>query len=207
MNQKNSLGLDICFKDLNDPIKLFEEWFYQAKKTEINDPNALALATADKLGIPTVRMVLLKNFNNNGFIFYTNFNSKKSIDLKENPNASLCFHWKSILRQIRISGKVSNVSDAEADKYYNSRGYDSRIGGWASDQSKILKDRQDLYNSIKEYEKKYPDKNNVPRPSHWSGWCLNPDSIEFWLDGKSRIHERLKYIKNNNTWEKVLLSP
>ena len=207
MNEKNSLGLDYCFKDLDNPLDLFKEWYAEAKKTEINDPNALSVATVDENGAPSVRMVLLKDFSVKGFVFYTNLNSKKSEDIKKNPQVSICFHWKSILRQIRISGKVSNVSDAEADIYYNSRGYDSRIGAWASDQSKILKDRQDLYNSIKEYEKKYPDKNNVPRPSHWSGWCLNPDSIEFWLDGKSRIHERLKYIKNNNTWDKVLLSP
>ena len=207
MNEKNSLGLDYCFKDLDNPLDLFKEWYEEAKKTEINDPNALSVATVDENGAPSVRMVLLKDYSVKGFVFYTNLNSKKSEDIKKNPQVSICFHWKSILRQIRISGKVSNVSDAEADKYYNSRGYDSRIGAWASDQSKILKNRQDLYNSIKEYEKKYPDKNNVPRPSHWSGWCLNPDSIEFWLDGKSRIHERLKYIKNNNIWEKVLLSP
>ena len=208
MNQKNSLGLDICFKDLNDPIKLFEEWFYQAKKTEINDPNALALATADKLGIPTVRMVLLKNFSNNGFIFYTNFNSKKSVDLKQNPNASLCFHWKSILRQIRITGKIYKVSDDEADDYYKTRSYGSRIGAWASNQSSILNKREDLYKSIKDYKKKYPDENNVPRPKNWSGWNLKPNSIEFWLDGEDRIHQRLKYIKKEKgNWEKFLLNP
>ena len=208
MNQKNSLGLDICFKDLDDPIKLFEEWFYQAKKTEINDPNALALATADKLGIPTVRMVLLKNFNNNGFIFYTNFNSKKSIDLKENPNASLCFHWKSLLRQIRITGKIYKVSEDEADAYYKTRSYGSRIGAWASNQSSILNNREDLYKSIEDYKKKYPNENNVPRPKNWSGWNLKPNSIEFWLDGEDRIHQRLKYIKKENgTWEKILLNP
>ena len=208
MNQKNSLGLDICFKDLDDPIKLFEEWFYQAKKTEINDPNALALATADKLGIPTVRMVLLKNFNNNGFIFYTNFNSKKSIDLKENPNASLCFHWKSLLRQIRITGKIYKVSEDEADAYYKTRSYGSRIGAWASNQSSILNNREDLYKSIEDYKKKYPNENNVPRPKNWSGWSLKPNSIEFWLDGEDRIHQRLKYIKKENgTWEKFLLNP
>ena len=208
MNQKNSLGLDICFKDLDDPIKLFEEWFYQAKKTEINDANALALATADKLGIPTVRMVLLKNFNNNGFIFYTNFNSKKSIDLKENPNASLCFHWKSLLRQIRITGKIYKVSEDEADAYYKTRSYGSRIGAWASNQSSILNNREDLYKSIEDYKKKYPNENNVPRPKNWSGWNLKPNSIEFWLDGEDRIHQRLKYIKKENgTWEKFLLNP
>ncbi len=208
MNQKNSLGLNKCFKDLDDPLKLFEEWFEEAKKTEINDPNALALSTADKTGIPSVRIVLLKSFSKNGFVFYTNFNSKKSIELKENPNASLCFHWKSLLRQIRISGKILKVSDEEADIYYNSRSYGSKIGAWASEQSSILKTRDELYKSIKEYKKKYSDENNVPRPKHWSGWCLNPDNIEFWLDGESRIHQRLKYerIKNKN-WQKYLLYP
>ena len=208
MNQKNSLGVDKCFKDIADPIKLFEEWFNEAKKTEINDPNALALATADKTGIPSVRIVLLKSFNNDGFVFYTNFNSKKSNDLKENPEASLCFHWKSLLRQIRISGNVSKVLDNEADEYYKTRSYGSRIGAWASNQSSVLNNRDELYKSIEGYKKKYPDENNVPRPKHWSGWCLNPDNIEFWLDGENRIHQRLKYIKiNSRNWQKYLLSP
>jgi len=207
MNQKNSLGIDKCFKDIADPIKLFEEWFNEAKKTEINDPNALALATADKSGIPSVRMVLLKSFNNKGFTFYTNFNSKKSSDLKENPEASLCFHWKSLLRQIRISGNVSKVLDKEADAYYNTRSYGSRIGAWASNQSSVLNNRDELYKSIEDYKKKYPDENNVPRPDYWSGWNLKPTSMEFWLDGKDRIHQRLKYKKKDQSWEKFLLNP
>ena len=153
MNQKNSLGVDKCFKDIADPIKLFEEWFNEAKKTEINDPNALALATADKSGAPSVRMVLLKSFNNEGFVFYTNFNSKKGDHLKENPEASLCFHWKSLLRQIRISGNVSKVLDKEADAYYKSRSYGSRIGAWASNQSSVLNNRNELYESIEYYKK------------------------------------------------------
>ena len=207
MNQKNSIGIDKCFKDIADPIKLFEEWFNEAKKTEINDPNALALATADKSGIPSVRMVLLKSFNNKGFTFYTNFNSKKSSDLKENPEASLCFHWKSLLRQIRISGNVSKVLDKEADAYYNTRSYGSRIGAWASNQSSVLNNRDELYKSIEDYKKKYPDENNVPRPDYWSGWNLKPTSMEFWLDGKDRIHQRLKYKKKDQSWEKFLLNP
>ena len=208
MNQKNSLGIDKCFKDIADPIRLFEEWFNEAKKSEINDPNALALATADKSGFPSVRMVLLKDFNNKGFVFYTNFNSKKSNDLKENPKASLCFHWKSLLRQIRIFGDVSKVSDKEADSYFNTRSYGSRIGAWASKQSSVLNNRDELYKSIEDYKKKYPDENNVPRPNYWSGWNLNPTSIEFWLDGKDRIHHRLKYIKKEDqSWEKFLLNP
>ena len=207
MNQKNSLGIDLCFKDLDNPIELFVHWFNEAKKTEINDPNALALATAGKNGIPSVRMVLLKDFNEKGFVFYTNLNSQKSNEIKYNPNASMCFHWKSILRQVRITGKLSNVSDEDADNYYNSRSYGSRIGAWASNQSSVLKSRDELLKSIEEFKKKYPENLEVPRPSHWSGWNLVPTEIEFWLDGKNRIHERLRYKNTNNKWEKSLLSP
>ena len=208
MNQKNSLGLNNCFLDLDDPIELFKVWMDEAKKSEPNDPNALSLATSNKDNLPSVRMVLLKEFNQKGFVFYTNLNSQKGIELKENPNAAMCFHWKSLLRQIRISGKITQVEDSVADQYYNSRGYDSRIGAWASKQSKELKNRDELENSIKEFKKKFNDKNNVPRPDHWSGWNLSPKRIEFWLDGDSRIHERLNYtIDKSGNWIKSLLSP
>ena len=208
MNQKNSLDIDLCFKDLDNPIDLFADWFNEAKKTEINDPNALALATVGENGIPSVRMVLLKDFNEKGFIFYTNLNSRKSNEIKSNPNASMCFHWKSLLRQVRIIGELSNVSDADADNYYNTRSYESRIGAWASNQSSVLKSRDELLKSIEEFKKKYPHEKKIPRPKHWSGWNLNPIEIEFWLDGKDRIHERLLYTrKDNDKWKKVLLSP
>ena len=208
MNQKNSLGLDECFGELDDPFQLFEEWFNEAKKSEINDPNALALGTADKSGVPNVRMVLLKGFSDKGFVFYTNLNSKKSGDLKNNPNASMCFHWKSLLRQIRIVGTITNVSNKEADDYYNSRAYGSRIGAWASNQSTVLKNREELYESIENFKKKFPDEKKVPRPDYWAGWSLSPNEIEFWLDGDNRIHQRLKYLKlGNKSWKKVLLSP
>ena len=208
MNQKNSLGLNKCFLDLNDPFELFEKWFAEAKKKEINDPNALALGTASKDGIPSVRMVLLKGFDKNGFVFYTNLNSQKGNELKENPNATMCFHWKSLLRQIRIVGTLKQVDDETADDYYNTRAYESRIGAWASNQSNILKSRDELLNSIENYKKKYSDKDNVPRPDYWSGWNLKPASIEFWLDGDNRIHERLKYtLDKNNNWIKNLLNP
>jgi pyridoxamine 5'-phosphate oxidase len=208
MNQKNSLSLNNCFLDLDDPIQLFEIWMDEAKKSEPNDPNALSLATSNKDNIPSVRMVLLKEFSQNGFIFYTNLNSQKGNELKENPKAAMCFHWKSLLRQIRISGKITQVEDKIADQYYNSRSYESRIGAWASNQSSKLVNRDELVNSIKKYKHKYNDENNVPRPSHWSGWNLSPSSIEFWLDGDSRIHERLKYtIDKNGNWIKSLLSP
>ncbi len=208
MNQKNSLGLDNCFKDLENPIELFNEWFNEAKKTEINDPNALALATSSKDGAPSVRIVLLKGFDQNGFVIYTNLDSKKSIDIKSNPNAAMCFHWKSLLRQIRITGQITKVPDEDADLYFKSREYESRVGAWASKQSSVLKNREELYQEIENYKKKYSDKNNVPRPSYWSGWNLNPNEVEFWLDGKDRIHQRLKYIKSQNgIWNKCLLSP
>ena len=207
MNQKNPLGLNSCFLDLDDPIELFKLWMDDAKKSEPNDPNAVSLATSNN-NFPSVRMVLLKDFSQNGFVFYTNLNSQKGNELKTNPKASLCFHWKSLLRQIRINGVVTQVANDVADKYYNSRSYDSRIGAWASKQSKELTSRDQLVDSIKEYKDKYNDENNVPRPSHWSGWILSPQSIEFWLDGDSRIHERLKYvIDRNGQWIKSLLSP
>ena len=208
MNQKNSLGLNNCFLELDDPIQLFNEWMEEAKKTEPNDPNAVSLATSNTNNIPAVRMVLLKDFNKNGFIFYTNLNSQKSNELRENPYAAMCFHWKSLLRQIRIEGKISLVPDKVADEYYASRAYESRIGAWASNQSKELKTRDQLLETIKDYKKKFSDEKNVPRPSHWSGWNLTPNSIEFWLDGDNRIHERLKYSKNSSgQWTKSLLSP
>jgi len=208
MNQKNSLGLNKCFLDLNDPFELFEKWFGEAKKKEINDPNALALGTATKDGIPSVRMVLLKGFDKKGFIFYTNLNSQKGDEIKKNPYATMCFHWKSLLRQIRIVGKLNQVDNKTADDYYNTRAYDSRIGAWASKQSSILKSRDELLNNLKKYKNKFNDKDNVPRPDYWSGWCLKPSSIEFWLDGDNRIHERLKYtLKGDNNWIKNLLSP
>ena len=207
MNQKNPLGLNSCFLDLDDPIELFKLWMDDAKKSEPNDPNAVSLATSNN-NFPSVRMVLLKDFSQNGFIFYTNLNSQKGNELKENPKAAMCFHWKSLLRQIRINGVVTQVADDVADKYYNSRSYESRIGAWASKQSKELTSRGQLIDSIKEYKDKYNDENNVPRPSHWSGWILSPQSIEFWLDGDGRIHERLKYVKDRNSqWIKSLLSP
>jgi len=208
MNQKNSLGLNNCFLDKNDPIDLFEAWMNEAKKTEPNDPNAVALGTSDQNNSPSIRMVLLKDFNKEGFVFYTNLNSQKGNELKNNPKTAMCFHWKSLLRQVRINGTVKKVSDKVADEYYYSRGYESRIGAWASKQSSILSNRDELLNSIEEYKKKYDNKDKVPRPNHWSGWNLTPSSIEFWLDGDSRIHERLKYNKDEaGNWTKSLLSP
>ena len=153
MNQKNSLGLNNCFLDKKDPIDLFEAWMNDAKKTEPNDPNAVALGTSDQDNSPSIRMVLLKDFNKDGFIFYTNLNSQKGNELKKNPKASMCFHWKSLLRQVRINGTVQKVSPKMADEYYSSRSYESRIGAWASKQSSILNNRDELLSSIENIKK------------------------------------------------------
>ena len=210
MNQKsgqNSLGLDNCFEDDANPIVLFKKWIAAAEKSEINDPNALSLATVSPEGVPSVRMVLLKGLSEKGFVFYTNFNSKKGNDLKNNPNASMCFHWKSIRRQVRVSGKVSTVDKEEADKYFSSREYGSKIAAWASSQSKTMNSRNDFTNKVKEFEKKFHDKDNVPRPPHWSGWRVNPEQIEFWLEAKNRTHQRLNYVLKDGDWIKEILYP
>jgi len=210
MNQKsgqNSLGLDICFEDEANPIVLFKKWFAVAEKSEVNDPTALSLATSSSDGIPSVRMVLLKGLSDSGFIFYTNFDSKKGNDLKNNPNASMCFHWKSIRRQIRVSGKVSSVDKKEADEYFVSRDYGSKISAWASSQSKVMKNRNEFLDKIKVFEKKFSDNKNVPRPPHWSGWRIIPNEVEFWLEAKNRSHQRLNYRKENDKWIKEILYP
>ena len=152
-------------------------------------------------------MVLLKGFDNNGFVFYTNLNSQKGNELKDNPNATMCFHWKSLLRQIRIVGTLKLVDNKTADDYYNSRAYESRIGAWASSQSEVMKHRDEFEEKIKEFKKKYPDENKVPRPSYWSGWALTPYKIEFWKDVKNRLHQRLCYSRIGDSWSKELLYP
>ena len=207
MNQKNSLGLDSCFMDLNDPLELFKIWMAEAEKKEIRDPTSSSLATTNNAGQPNVRMVLLKGLSHKGFVFYTNLNSSKSHDLKENPKAAMCFHWKSFNRQIRILGSVTQVDVREADLYFNSRSYESKISAWASDQSKPMKQRSELLKKIEDLNEKYKDEKNVPRPPHWSGWCLKPSSIEFWLHKDNRIHERLRYNKIANDWKKEILYP
>jgi len=193
--------------DLDNPFELFNIWMKEAKKKEINDPNALSLATSNSKNEPNVRMVLLKGLSLKGFVFYTNLNSPKSQDLKHNPKAAMCFHWKSLQRQVRVSGTITQVEEKEADLYFNSRPYESRIGAWASDQSKGMNKREEFLEKINEYKIKYKDKKKLPRPKHWSGWCLNPSSIEFWLGDKYRIHERLKYNKILNNWKKEILYP
>jgi len=207
MNKKNNLGLESCFMDEDDPFVVFKHWMLEAEKNEINDPNAVALATVNESNQPDVRMVLLKEFDSNGFIFFTNLNSKKGTDLTKVPKASMCFHWKSILRQVRIAGAISLISDTEADKYFNSRPYLSKIGAWSSNQSSPMENRDAFLKKIEEYKNKFKDQNNIPRPKHWSGYLLSPNRIEFWKDVEGRLHQRLEYLKVSNSWKKQILYP
>src|SRR3954451_344665 len=173
----------------NDAFGLFRQWIADAEKSEPEDPNAMALATADASGVPSVRMVLLKGIDERGFVFYTNLESRKGVQLAENPNAALCFHWKSLKRQIRVEGPVEVVSDAEADEYYHSRPRGSQIGAWASRQSRPLEGRWELEKRVAEFTAKHAI-GTIPRPPHWSGFRVLPSRIEFWHDRPFRLHDR-----------------
>ncbi|MDZ4762675.1 MAG: pyridoxamine 5'-phosphate oxidase [Alphaproteobacteria bacterium] len=177
-----------------DPFALFVEWLQDARASEPIDPNAMALATADELGAPDVRMVLLKDVSPEGFVFYTNSQSRKGLQIEENPVAALCFHWKSLRRQVRISGRVSGVSEAEADAYFASRTKDSQIGAWASDQSRAMGERVELERKLSDYASKYGAE-TTPRPPHWKGYRVAPSRIEFWRDGAFRLHDRLEFTR------------
>lgn len=190
------------------PIPLFKEWLEEAKNSEINDPGAMALATADANGKPSVRMILLKQVDELGFKFHTNCESKKGIQLHENPYAALCFHWKSLRKQIRVEGKIEHVSESEADAYFENRPYARQVGAWASQQSRPLKSRASLENDIKKMQEQYPENIKVPRPSYWVGYRLIPQNIEFWWDNPDRLHDRLLYTKNNaGEWDVTRLYP
>ena len=189
-----------------NPLSLFEEWFEEAKKSEINDPNAMNLATISPDGKPNSRIVLLKSYNNQGFIFYTNSNSKKGRALENNTNVALNFHWKSLQRQIRIEGAVSVIDNAEADEYFNSRPLGSRIGAWASMQSEELDDRSSLLHRVKEFEKKFQN-TNINRPPHWNGYIVKPELIEFWQDMPFRLHDRVEFRKKEKNWISRKLYP
>jgi pyridoxamine 5'-phosphate oxidase len=189
-----------------EPFGTFTQWFAEAGTTEPNDPNAMILATATAAGKPSARTVLLKAWDERGFVFYTNLDSRKSQELKENPNAALLFYWKILHRQIRIEGTISLVDNAQADAYYASRPRGSRIGAWASAQSRPLADRETFDRAIQATETRFPD-DAIPRPPFWSGWRLTPDYFEFWQDQQYRLHDRLTYTRTNDGWVPGRLYP
>jgi len=188
----------------SDPFALFESWYAEARTAE-RDPTAMALATATKDGAPSVRMVLLKGADRRGFVFYTNLESRKSLELAANPRASLCLWWQAIRRQVRIDGHVEPVSEAEADAYFASRHYGSQIGAWASLQSRVLESRAELERRVADYEAHYPE--TVPRPPNWSGFRVVPDAIEFWRELPDRLHERLLFTAKGGAWGVTRLYP
>jgi len=189
-----------------DPFAKFSDWLSEATEKEPDNPTAVALATADASGAPSVRMVLLKGFDEKGFVFYTNLESRKGRELTENPRAALCFHWKSLARQVRVEGAVTPVSDEEADTYYASRARDSRIGAWASQQSRPMSGRFDLEKAVAKFAARYAI-GDVPRPSYWSGFRIAAERLEFWTDKPFRLHERLIFEREGDGWRNETLFP
>ena len=189
-----------------DPIELFQRWLADAETREPGDPSATALATADSTGMPSVRMVLLRGIDQDGFVFYTNLTSRKAKELQANPRAALCFHWKSLDRQVRVSGDVEPVSAEEADAYFATRERTSQIGAWASRQSEPLEGRFKLEARVAKYTAKF-GLGKIPRPSFWSGYRLRPLEIEFWQKRAFRLHERVLYHRSENGWETLMLYP
>lgn len=190
-----------------DPFALFETWFAEAQAAEPNDPNAMALATVAPDGMPSLRMVLLKGHGRDGFVFYTNRESRKAGELSATPKAALLFHWKSLRRQVRIEGPVSLASDAESDAYFASRGRDSQLGAWASDQSRPLADRATFEARLGEMSARFAG-SAVPRPPHWGGYRVVPERIEFWQDRAHRLHERRLFVRSDGGgWAEGLLYP
>ena len=202
MNQKkyktNKLGLNTCFLDKKNPFELFKAWMTKAKKTEINDPNALALATVNRNKQPSVRMVLLKGLTNAEFVFYTNYSSDKAVHVDVNPKVSMLFFWAGLQRQIRIRGTLSKITSKESDDYFNSRPRSSQIGAWASQQSEILNNPMELAERVKELEAKFPT--NIPRPEFWGGYALSPTYFEFWQGRPSRLHDRVCADLRDGKW-------
>ena len=194
------------FMEANEPFALFGEWLAEATKSEPNDPNALSLATVDPSGMPNVRMVLLKGFDERGFVFYTNFEGTKGQEILASMKAAMGFHWKTLRRQVRVRGNIEIVSDAEADEYYQSRARGSRIGAWVSKQSRPLESRFALEKAVAEFTAKHLV-GEIPRPPHWSGFRVIPSEIEFWKDGAFRLHDRAKFERDGDGWRRTRLYP
>jgi pyridoxamine 5'-phosphate oxidase len=194
------------FTEATEPLRLFVDWMAEAERSEPNDPNAMALATVDPDGLPDVRMVLLKGADDRGFVFYTNTESAKGVELAGNPKAAIVFHWKSLRRQVRVRGPVARVSDEEADAYFASRPRDSRIGAWASQQSRPLESRFAFEKAIAVQAAKHAI-GEVPRPPYWTGFRITPVAIEFWQDRPFRLHDRIRFTRAGDGWDRVRLYP
>lgn len=190
-----------------NPLDYFKVWLEEARRTEPNDPTAVCLATADLRGRPTNRMVLMNGFDDRGFIFFTNEQSRKGANIIENPYAALCFHWKTLRKSVRVEGEIETITDAEADAYFNTRPRGSRIGAWASQQSRVLEKFSDLEDSVAQWTKKFEGQDIIPRPGYWKGYRVLPDRIEFWKDGEFRLHKRHVYVKEPRGWETFMLNP
>ena len=188
-----------------DPFELFQTWFDEAVTAEINDPDAIALASVNADGMPSVRMVLLRQWSEDGFLFFTNYQSRKSGELLATGKAAFCLHWKSLRKQVRVTGQVGKATAAQSDAYFNSRGRGSQIGAWASAQSQPLGSRAELMAQVEAHDKKFPDA--VTRPPHWGGFCLVPEEIEFWADGEHRLHDRFRFTRADSGWDIQRLNP
>ena len=188
-----------------DPFELFQTWFDEAVAAEINDPDAIALASVNADGMPSVRMVLLRQWSEDGFLFFTNYQSRKSGELLATGKAAFCMHWKSLRKQVRVTGQVGKATAAQSDAYFNSRGRGSQIGAWASAQSQPLGSRAELMAQVEAHDKRFPDA--VTRPPHWGGFCLVPEEIEFWADGEHRLHDRFRFTRADSGWDIQRLNP
>lgn len=189
-----------------DPMQLFEKWFAEAKKQKNIDPTTMTLATATPQGKPSIRTVLLKGFDAKGFVFYTNLGSRKAQELQQNPQAALCFYWSVLDRQVRVEGHVQAVSSEEADQYFAIRPRGSQIGAWASKQSQLMQRPEELFERVQVITQKFTA-HTIPRPAFWSGFCLQPERIEFWQQGEHRLHTRICYQKKDDSWEMMYLFP
>jgi pyridoxamine 5'-phosphate oxidase len=196
---------DINITTGRDPLETFRAWMMDAEAKELNDPIAVALATASREGMPSVRMVLMKRLDERGFAFYTNAESEKGVELAENPRAAMCFHWKSLRRQVRVSGTVTELSSEDADAYFHSRSRLSQLAAAASAQSRVLESREMLETRVRALETEFPGE--IPRPSYWKGYVLRPERIEFWQDGAGRMHDRFLFVRLEDGWRMDRLFP